>query len=550
MIGQSISHYRIVEKLGSGGMGVVYKAEDIRLHRFVALKFLPDEIARDSQALARFQREAQAASALNHPNICTIYDIGEQDGRAFIAMEFLEGETLKQRIDSGPQDIGTVLGMGIQIADALKAAHCKNIIHRDIKPANIFITELGHAKILDFGLAKLSSALRVGAGSDDPTLDVQDRLTSPGTALGTVAYMSPEQVLGEELDPRTDLFSFGVVLYEMCTGKLPFRGETSAAVTDSILHKTPSPPSSVNPTLSGEIDRIVRKALEKSLDKRFETAEEIRAGLESIRQRRLMESSASLHIARVMRKPSFLSGALGVVIVLAVASGLIYRHYARLRWVHETALPELQKLALEGKGVAFYQLLQQARHYRLEEAALSEIETRYASPRPIVTTPPGAEVYIREYGDPKSQWIDLGKTPVNNVKLLWAQYALRIVKDGYETVEVTTESQPLFGTTSIILDPIGRLPSHMVHVSAGEVDVDQNPVKVDEFLIGKYEVTNREYKTFVDAGGYREAKYWKFPFVKDGRTLSFEQAVSQFVDKTDRYAPSTWVSGRLRGRPG
>jgi eukaryotic-like serine/threonine-protein kinase len=544
LIGQTLSHYRIVEKLGGGGMGVVYKAEDTELGRFVALKFLPEELGKDPLALERFRREARAASALNHPNICTIYEIGNASGRSFLAMEYLEGHTLKHTMQDKALSLERTLVLGIQLGEGLAAAHSKGVIHRDIKPSNIFVSNRDHVKILDFGLAKLSPFLENFEGDSkapQSTILGEAELTSPGTTLGTVAYMSPEQARGEHLDARTDIFSFGVVLYEMATGVLPFAGSTTASIFDGILNKDPVPPAQNNPEVPPELGKIIFRSLAKKREKRYESVHEMVEELKNLHQ----ASTGPVPIAKQLQRPKFIVPAAIACLALLLVAGWMFWRSRRIRWVHDEALPKIQDALMQQKGVAAYKLMQRAETYAPGDPLLKKAKSENYWPLDVRSEPPGAEVYVRDYSDPQSAWVFLGKTPLDQNRLPHSFYAFRIAMAGYETVYATGYPGE-DSLTNIVMDRTGTLPQGMVRVPAGEVDpTGHASEKIGDFFIDKFEITNKDYKKFVDAGGYQDAKYWKYPFLKDGHVLEFREAMELLRDKTDRPGPSTWELGNF-----
>jgi serine/threonine protein kinase len=533
--------YNIVEVLGRGGMGIVYKAEDSKLKRSVALKFLPPELIQDEEVRERFVLEAQTAAALSHPNICTIHEIDEEAGKSFIAMEYVEGQSLKEKIEQAPLEIDEALNISIQVAEGLEEAHKKSIIHRDIKSANIMVTKKGQAKVMDFGLAKVKGA----------TL-----LTREGTTLGTVAYMSPEQARGKEVDHRSDIWSLGVVMYEMLSGQLPFKGEREASILYSVVHEEPKPIKEIKRDLPLELQLIINRALKKKPESRYSSAAEMLKDLRKYQDIMQAEELGALNLRtllRRIRKPRVAIPIVTGVLAISLFAVWFFNRQAKIRWAREEVLPEVERLVEESwrDFTEPYRLAEEAEKYIPRDPKLAELFSKCSFNINIKTEPPGAKIYTKEYNEPDREWEYLGVSPINNVRLPFGFLRFKMEKEGYETVMAASSTwtydikrknpeNPFIPIELMrVLDEKGSIPEGMVRVPGEETPLG----KLDDFFIDKYEVTNRQYKEFIDRGGYRNRDYWKHEFVKDGRVLTWEEAMAELVDQTDRPGPATWQAG-------
>jgi serine/threonine protein kinase len=522
--GQCVSHYEIEEKLGEGAMGVVYRAHDKQLRRSVALKVLPPDYAADSNRRQRLIREARAASAINHPNIVCIHEVGFDHGVDFIAMEFIEGRTLKELIPAKGFPLAEAMDYAVQIARGLAGAHASGVVHRDLKPGNIMVTPDGTVKLLDFGVAR-----RLPSGKEHETT-----LTAEGEIVGTPAYMSPEQAEGRQLDARSDIFSFGSILYEMLSGQQAFRGGSKVSTLSSILRDTPLPLNSVRAHVPAELDRILRRCLEKDREARYPSATELHQDC---------GTCFSLFVKGVQqphRRSRLLALSL-LALLLTAAAWLSLRAY-RDRWVRTVALPEIARLADQEKSLAAFRLARKVDRYAPSEPELQRLRRDIWVPISIYTEPPGADVSIRDYAANRKDWESLGNTPVVNLRLPAGNFCVRIRKAGFAEVEGTVDSVSReFRRT---LHPLADVPPGMVFVPVDTFTVPgAGTVKAGAFWLDKYEVTNRQFKEFVDRGEYRKRDHWKQPFIDKGKSLSWEVAMAKFIDSTGQPGPATWEIG-------
>ncbi len=528
--GRRLAQFELRGLLGAGGFGEVYRARDTNLDRTVAVKVLPASVAVDAERRERFRREARAASGLSHPNICTVHDLVEAQGHFLIVMELVEGETVHDRLLRGPMGVQEALPVAVQIAEALAEAHRAGILHRDVKCRNIAIDRRGQVKVLDFGLAKL---LERGMGDDGQPLE---SLTEVGASPGTPGYMSPEQLLSKPLDARSDLFSFGVVLYRMVAGRLPFEGKSRAAMADAVLHAEPKGLEEL--AVPAKLRGVIRRLLQKDAAKRYASAAEVEAELKAL------EEELGPARGRLSRTTRLALLAAGIVIV-AVGVGSWVK-WSRERWAVGT-IPRIQKLVEDEEYLRAANLIREARAVLPRDPTLEKLWTKATGEFSLPSVPPGAEVFVRPYESGPDSWESLGRTPLKKVRAVSGVLVWRLVLKGYSTAWFL--SQP-GGDDGVRLPPEGTVPAGMLPVLGGPGVLgfpfsDAPRVKLDDFLIDRTEVTNEAYARFVDAGGYRDPAYWKVPFEKDGQTLSFGEAMELFRDSTGRSGPATWEMGRF-----
>jgi formylglycine-generating enzyme required for sulfatase activity/tRNA A-37 threonylcarbamoyl transferase component Bud32/dienelactone hydrolase len=554
--GTKFGPYEVQSLLGAGGMGEVYRARDSRLQRTVAIKILPAHLSSDPDLRTRFEQEAKSISALQHPNICVVHDIGSQDGIDFMVMEFVAGQTLDKLIPAGGLAPDLAIKYAIQVAEALTRAHATGVVHRDLKPSNIMVDESGLVKVLDFGLAK--PATPASALSDEAAT----MATTPGVIMGTVAYMSPEQAEGKAVNARSDIFSFGSVLYEMLTARRAFAGQSSAALLSAVMRDDPKPLNEVRRDLPPEVRRIVAHCLTKDPAARYASGAELAHELKNCRDLLFPESGAILSPARIVRevrRPRVLVPLLLTLVILGAGATWLVRRYRDARWAHEVAVPEVSRLADQGKLGDAYVLAVKAEKSISGDPLLAKLWPVISYQLSLETTPPGVDVYRRDYVDAGAPWEFVGTTPLKNVRQPRGMFVWKFEKQGFGTVLRTTlaliprysipPGEPVEG--SVRLDEAEKIPPGMVRVSPakyfttlfipGYEGMPELPLK--DYWIDRYEVTNREFKAFVDQGGYQKREYWKFDFQRDGKHLSWDEAMGLFRDAAGRPGPKDWIQG-------